>query len=493
MTAHIINYTINYIIASFAAQNKRGYGHPEDTLKIHLRQLKELKHSLTQITLTKAETGDRPVYADYYDEALEAEMGLETHEVENQGYSNGQWLRGYERRKMDYDYYIFCEDDYCPTVHHFDGILLDLYRQKFEDNIGFLASLIQGSPKHPMCLPLHYEGLVVVSRPTLEKLYGKYPNPKQFLTWTQHPFANILPGGREQVNFTTLFRLCDIPILDTVGEYPFIYWNDCSKQDKYGGEVFFFNKPEEYSDIANKYLYENLNFVKPRKNLCIPIQFARTCVLVAGMHRSGTSAFSGSLNLAGLDYGKNKAKVVDQFNEHGYFENLSVLHFNEETLSSIGSSWADTVPVSETQVRLMLERKDKLVSLIRGQFTTNHFFIKDPRISLLLPLYISALKELCIQAVIVFIDRSNGSIAKSLQRAQGVIFDKGLQLCNKYKNSLLKFRGAHLLLKFDFDSFITRPAYFTQAVLDNCNRAQNLSPDQVDEINNFVSRKHVHF
>jgi hypothetical protein len=484
---------INYIIASYGAKNKRKYSHPEDTLKIHLRQLKELKNNITQITLMKPDTENNPVYEGYYDPLLEKEMNIECHAIENQGYSNGQWLRGYERRKINYDYYILCEDDYCPGINCFDSILVQLYRKKFPTNIGFMASLIQGQPKHEIKLPLHHEGLVVVSRETVEKIYNMHPNPKVYLTYTQYPFVNIIHGGREQVNFTTIFRINGINIQDTIEDgYSFIYWNDCDK-DNYGGEIFFFNKPEIYSEVSDKYFYENLNFINPFHSLGIPIQFARTCVLVAGMHRSGTSVFSGCLNISGLDYGKNKAQVKDSFNQNGYFENMSVLHFNENTLSAINSHWHDISPLTQNQVENMLDRKDILTNLIREEFTTNIFFIKDPRISILLPLYLEVLKRLCIRVVIIFIDRNNLSISKSLQRAQGINFNKGLALCQKYKNYLIRNKNDRELIKFDFYNFISDPVSYIQDILNTLYRGQILTDKQKENISNFVNRKYINY
>lgn len=487
-------YKINYIIASYnCAQGKRTYSHPEDTLKINIRQLKELENDVTQITLMKAANGDKSKYEDYYfSPEEEAFLNLQTFEVENQGYSNGQWLRGYERRTQEYDYYIFSEDDYCPGFHNFDRVLLELYQKKFENNIGVLANLIQGAPKHPMELPLHYEGLVMVSRETMEQLYSRHNNPKQFLSYTRPPFVRIMPGGREQVNFITIFRLAEVPLSDTMPDAPFLYWNDC-KADEYGGEIFCFEKPDDYSHVVNKFYYSS-NFVfKPSLYICIPIQFARTCVLVAGMHRSGTSVFSGCLNLAGIDYGRNKAQVSDSFNETGYFENMTFLHFNEETLSKIASHWHDTSPLCSAQVDKMLEQRERLMAVVRSEFSSNNFFIKDPRISLLLPLYLAALKSLCIKPVIVFLDRNNGSIARSLNRAQGVAPSKGMALCHKYKNCLYKNRGSTPIIKYKFDFFIENPVRCINKILRYYERGDVVSPARANDINTFVNKKQIHF
>ena len=45
----------------------------------------------------------------------------------------------------------------------------------------------------------------------------------------------------------------------------------------------------------------------------------RKCVLVLGMHRSGTSVLAGTLNIMGADLGKN-ILPPDKSNERGYFD-----------------------------------------------------------------------------------------------------------------------------------------------------------------------------
>ena len=66
----------------------------------------------------------------------------------------------------------------------------------------------------------------------------------------------------------------------------------------------------------------------------------RVCVLVLGMHRSGTSALSRVLNLLGCDLPKTLMSAHPS-NEAGHWESLLISHLNDEILGSAGSEWHD--------------------------------------------------------------------------------------------------------------------------------------------------------
>ncbi|MCK9533029.1 MAG: hypothetical protein M0R77_21365, partial [Gammaproteobacteria bacterium] len=66
----------------------------------------------------------------------------------------------------------------------------------------------------------------------------------------------------------------------------------------------------------------------------------QTCILILGMHRSGTSALSGTLNILDVYLGSDLIKPMDQ-NPKGFYENTLLNGLNENLLKKIGSSWDD--------------------------------------------------------------------------------------------------------------------------------------------------------
>ena len=68
----------------------------------------------------------------------------------------------------------------------------------------------------------------------------------------------------------------------------------------------------------------------------------QTCILVLGMHRSGTSAFTGILDILGVYLGKTLMQS-HKTNEKGFFENERIYEFHGiELLPALHSSWDDT-------------------------------------------------------------------------------------------------------------------------------------------------------
>src|SRR3954466_10744612 len=67
---------------------------------------------------------------------------------------------------------------------------------------------------------------------------------------------------------------------------------------------------------------------------------ARTAYLVLGMHRSGTSAVTQVLALAGASLPQN-VMAGDEHNARGYFEPWKIALFNDQRMRAGGPAWAD--------------------------------------------------------------------------------------------------------------------------------------------------------
>lgn len=275
---------INYVIATYNSYIKRTHLHPkpDDILKKHIEKINELKHSLSQITIMKAKSDN--YYKTYYDINIDNyNIPIKIIDVENYGYSMGQWLKSYELFKNEFDYYLFIEDDYCPNIDNFDKLLLNIYIKKFNDNIGILCSLVLGNDnyKNTKTYPIHFEGNIFISELTLNKLYSHFKwekNPRKWLNlinnsidngfnWNEYKMKHI--GGYYQLAFSHLFTLINIKhkdYLDIIYNnnlLVFPYWHDNSNIN-IGGTIIFYNKDGVFK---NKYTYNDI-----LNSIIIPIQ-----------------------------------------------------------------------------------------------------------------------------------------------------------------------------------------------------------------------------
>ena len=99
------------------------------------------------------------------------------------------------------------------------------------------------------------------------------------------------------------------------------------------------------------------------------------CVIVLGMHRSGTSLLSGSLEAAGLYLGK--VNNAAPFNRNGNKENEAIRSLNDALLAKGGAAWN-----APPQDQLQWERSDRerAKALIQPYLDTNRpWGFKDPR------------------------------------------------------------------------------------------------------------------
>ncbi len=145
----------------------------------------------------------------------------------------------------------------------------------------------------------------------------------------------------------------------------------------------------------------------------------RTCVLVLGMHRSGTSVLAGTLNILGVSFG-DKLIAAGSDNVRGYFEHSDFLHLNRDFLVSFGLDGDGRY--GELPAEWMFDErtavfKEKIKAIIEDQFSGAYIFgFKDPRISILLPAYLDVLKELGVEIRVVVSVRNVAEVAASLAK-----------------------------------------------------------------------------
>jgi len=182
-----------------------------------------------------------------------------------------------------------------------------------------------------------------------------------------------------------------------------------------------------------------------------PINAKREIVFIAGMHRSGTSAFTRVCNLLG---GALPQPLVEPAvgNELGHWEPAEVVAMNDRALLSAGSDVNAIAPISSVWLRSKAARQfvdDVEAYLRRLGDTPQAWFIKDPRISLLAGLWRAGAERIGVEPRFVIAFRNPWEVAASLSVRQLKYFpdevwplERGLALWLKYMVSIeRKTRG----------------------------------------------------
>ena len=142
----------------------------------------------------------------------------------------------------------------------------------------------------------------------------------------------------------------------------------------------------------------------------------RMAILVAGMHRSGTSALTRVLNIAGCDLPSNLVKARRD-NVAGFWESQSVADLNQEILASAGSSWDDWRPFPRDWYESPVagEFRERAVTIVQSEFGGSRLFVlKDPRVCRLLEFWIEIVDACGVQPLVVSPIRNPFDVASSL-------------------------------------------------------------------------------
>ncbi|MGC1303128.1 MAG: hypothetical protein WA840_12205 [Caulobacteraceae bacterium] len=157
------------------------------------------------------------------------------------------------------------------------------------------------------------------------------------------------------------------------------------------------------------------------------LQPVRRALVIAGMHRSGTSALTRTMNLLGASLPSELLQldpsVPNETNELGFWEGVQVNTINNEFLSSIGSGWDDASHISDATFRsdLAIATRNRIVRHLEAEFGDKPFFVlKDPRIARLAPLWIDALKAFGAELNFIIPIRNPLEVAGSLLKRDGM-------------------------------------------------------------------------
>jgi glycosyltransferase involved in cell wall biosynthesis len=147
-----------------------------------------------------------------------------------------------------------------------------------------------------------------------------------------------------------------------------------------------------------------------------------TLVLVLGMHRSGTSAVTRILNLCGADLGRHLLPPKPD-NERGFWENETFLELHEEVLAQWNLRWHDIAefPPDWRQAPAARRFASVLRHALAAEFGDSRLrLVKDPRLSLLTPLWTDALHGTPIHPAFVVVVRHPDEVAASLVKRDGL-------------------------------------------------------------------------
>lgn len=170
--------------------------------------------------------------------------------------------------------------------------------------------------------------------------------------------------------------------------------------------------------------------MQDKQNYPAQASAARDGFLILGMHRSGTSAVSGTLARLGATPPKTLIGALPQ-NQKGFWESAPITDLHNELLASAGSKWDDWRPFNldwyHTPVAAQFRERAK--TLLASEFCNSPAFVlKDPRICRFAKFWLNIFDEEGITSRVVMPVRIPLEVAQSLKTRDGFPLTKGLLL-----------------------------------------------------------------
>ena len=180
-------------------------------------------------------------------------------------------------------------------------------------------------------------------------------------------------------------------------------------------------------------------------------------ILVGGMHRSGTSLLSQVLQCLGVDF-PGRLMANDKSNPRGYFERTDITNIQDQLLVALGRTWSGNdgyrlLPKDWLSARCTLHSVNQIKEIIKLESENREtpWAIKDPRISLLLPMWLRLCNELNLEVTLLAAVRHPAEVSRSLIKRDQVTVGM-----NSWKSQLLWWRYNKAILT---DSENTKPVF----------------------------------
>jgi hypothetical protein len=184
-------------------------------------------------------------------------------------------------------------------------------------------------------------------------------------------------------------------------------------------------------------------------------------VIVLGMHRSGTSAVMKVLENMGCYIGEpDDFLPSNEGNPKGYWERWDVVSINKRLLQSQQRDW---VTISEFALNdvppALAEELTREFKQIVDRLNVHPFWaIKDPRLSLLMPLW----QPLLQRPLYVLCIRDPIEVAKSLQTRNQLPLSVGLALWELYAVAMLRVTTGSPRIILDYHKLLSDSVYQTK-------------------------------
>lgn len=183
-------------------------------------------------------------------------------------------------------------------------------------------------------------------------------------------------------------------------------------------------------------------------------------IVVLGMHRSGTSVITRSLQIMGVGLGDRLMPPVEGNNAKGFWEDVDLNALNIEMLNTVDSDWFYVQAIKSIDIEILHKQGYFLraVELLREKVSSSAIFaFKDPRVAKLLPFWKDAFTHCNLDVDYVLAVRNPLSVVKSLMKRDALDAEQSYLLWLSYVITSLTYSAGKKRVFVDYDRLIKSP------------------------------------
>ena len=215
-------------------------------------------------------------------------------------------------------------------------------------------------------------------------------------------------------------------------------------------------------------------------------------IVVLGMHRSGTSALCGLLNLAGVYFGcEDEFIPANQENPKGFCERLDVRCLNDKILHRLGCDWSEISQLDQhklgVEIRDTFQAEAKtILRKLQGNSPVGVTGLKEPRFCLLMDFWSSVLSS---ERFFILLHRDVEEIAISLKNRNGIPGEVANYLTEHYLGdaiSAMQMEPCHIA---SFARLISDPVSELDSIIKSVSKVTGVRLDKPTrkEVERFIT------
>ena len=217
-------------------------------------------------------------------------------------------------------------------------------------------------------------------------------------------------------------------------------------------------------------------------------------LLIAGVHRSGTSLACRLLEELGVDFGENLLPGIEGINDDGFWEDIEFVDINEHLLNNLDSSWFSIQKFPE--LWFDSPKIESVFSRAIDWFTVFSkdkplIALKDPRVCRLMPFWGKVFEHFNLDVKYLYVSRSPSEVARSLRKRDGFSLSIGYLIWVVYVSDFFKYINGQRVSMITYEDLIrNKISVLEDAVgIDLGISLKKVSNDERERINGIIKVK----